>query len=252
MSLIDTHAHIHFDSFAGQVDAVLHRANEEGVQQIITVGVTTADSRKAVDLASTYENVWAAVGIHPHEAGEAIQGIDYLRDLTKRRKVIAVGECGLDAVKSKTSREEQEKALRLQIELALECQLPLIFHVREAFDDFVAIIAHYPEVRGIVHSFSAGIKEASRIVEKGLLLGINGIVTFPNSQALQEAVKRMSSSHIVLETDCPFLSPVPYRGKTNEPARVVDIAERVAALRAEYPAEVSSFTSANARELFGI
>ncbi|HUC20174.1 MAG TPA: TatD family hydrolase, partial [Candidatus Polarisedimenticolaceae bacterium] len=146
--MIDTHAHIHFDAYAGQVDAVLHRAREAGVQQLITVGVNTADSRKAVELASTYENVWAAVGIHPHDATEAAQGIDYLRDLTGRRKVVAIGECGLDTVKSQTTLVLQEKALRLQIELALERGLPMIFHVREAFGQFAAIMNDYSNVRG--------------------------------------------------------------------------------------------------------
>ncbi|HEX7259616.1 MAG TPA: TatD family hydrolase [Candidatus Saccharimonadia bacterium] len=250
--MIDTHAHIHFDSFAGQVDAMLHRAFEAGVEQMITVGVTTADSRKAVDLASTYENVWAAVGIHPHDAGEASQGIDYLRDLAGRRKVVAIGECGLDQVKSQTTAEEQEKALRLQIELAQERKLPLIFHIREAFEPFWAIIDDYPDVRGVVHSFSATRKEAEQVIERDMLLGINGIVSFPKSQDLGEAVKYLPSTHLLLETDCPFLSPVPFRGKTNEPARVTNIAEKIAELRGETLATVAAYSTANAKRLFSL
>lgn len=252
MALIDTHAHIHFDDYAGQEDAVLHRAFEAGIEQLITVGVTTSDSRKAVDLASTYENVWASVGIHPHNAGEAVQGINYLRDLTKRRKVVAIGECGLDSVKSQTSAQEQERALRLQIELALELDLPVIFHVREAFDAFAAIVADYKEVRGVVHCFSAGPAEANKVLGLGLLVGINGIVTFANSGNLQEAVKRLPAEALLLETDCPFLSPVPYRGKPNEPARTVEVAQRVAELRGERLEMVSAATTFNAKRLFGL
>jgi TatD DNase family protein len=250
--LIDTHAHIHFDDYAGQVDAVLHRAFEAGVEQLITVGVTTADSRKAVDIASTYEHVWASVGIHPHNANEAVQGIDYLRDLTKRRKVVAIGECGLDNVKSQTSAKEQEQALRLQIELALELNLPLIFHVREAFGAFANVLADYRNVRGVVHCFSAGLTEANQILEQGLLLGINGIVTFANSSNLQAVVRQLPANSFILETDCPFLSPVPYRGKPNEPARTLEIAQRIAELRGETLEAVSSSATYNAKRLFGL
>ncbi len=129
----DTHAHIHFDAYAGKVDAVLRQSADDGVNRIITVGVSTADSRRALDLAAAYENVWATAGIHPHEAQEAEQGAPYIKSLADHRSVVAIGECGLDFYKSTASQEQQERALRLQIEIAQECELPLIFHVREAF-----------------------------------------------------------------------------------------------------------------------
>src|SRR5205085_1392165 len=151
--LVDTHAHLHFANFQGEVEAVLHRSDQAGVKRLITVGVNTADSRQAASLAQRYESVWATVGIHPHDAAEAETGIDYLRDLACERKVVAIGECGLDYARSLTTKREQERALRLQLELALERQMPVVFHVREAFKDFWPIIDSYKSIRGVLHSF---------------------------------------------------------------------------------------------------
>ncbi len=251
-ALVDTHAHIHFDVFRGQVDAVLHRAAEAGVTRLITVGVDTADSQRAAELAARYESVWAAVGIHPHEAAEAEQGMGYLRELAGRRKVVAIGECGLDLYKSTTSLEQQTAALRSQIELAMERQLPLIFHVREAFEPFFAIVKEYPNVRGVVHSFTGGVEEMEQATALGLYVALNGIMTFTKDTAQLEAARRLPGERLLLETDCPFLSPAPYRGKTNEPARVTDIAAFLADLRGVALLQLAGQTTANALALFGL
>jgi TatD DNase family protein len=250
--LTDTHAHLQFDAFAGQVPAVVHRATEAGVSKIITVGVDTADSRKAIELAATYEQVWATVGVHPHTAGEGAQAGTYLRDLAGRRKVVAIGECGFDFYRSKTTPEEQEAVVRMQIELALELKLPLIFHVREAFERFFAVIGDYPPLRGVVHSFTAGPTELEQVLAAGLQVALNGIVTFSKDPAQLEAAKQVPVERLLLETDCPYLSPVPYRGKTNEPARVTDIAAFLAELRGEPVTVLSAQTTTNAEALFGI
>ena len=250
--LTDTHAHLQFDAFAGQVPALLHRAAEAGVEKIITVGVDTADSRKAVELAATYEQVWATVGVHPHEAAEGEQAGTYLRGLAARRKVVAIGECGFDFYRSQTSPEAQEATLRMQIELALELGLPLIFHVREAFERFCAVINDYSGMRGVVHSFTAGPAELEQVLGAGLQVALNGIVTFAKDEAQLAAARQVPLERLLLETDCPYLSPVPYRGKTNEPARVADIAAFVAELRGETVAALTAQTTANAVALFGI
>jgi TatD DNase family protein len=249
---IDTHAHIHFSNFNGEVNRILHRANEVGIAKIVTVGVNSQDSRKAMQMAQVYENVWATVGIHPHEAGEADQAIGYIRDLASQRKVVAIGECGLDFFKSEASPAEQERALRSQVELAIELDLPLVFHVREAFPRFLAIMDDYPAARGIVHCFTAGIREMEQVLERGYLVALNGIVTFAKDEAQLEAARRLPLDRLVLETDCPFLSPAPYRGKQNEPARVVDIAKFLSELRREPVAVIAQATTANAETLFGI
>ena len=252
VTLVDTHAHLQFDVFAGEVNGLLQRSREAGVTRVISVGVNSDDSRRATELAATYEGVWAAVGIHPHEAGEAAQALGYLRDLARRRKVVAIGECGLDRYKSTTTPAEQETALRGQIELALELKLPLIFHVREAFEPFWTIMADYPMARGVVHSFSAGRDEMERAVAAGLHVALNGIITFAKDAALMEAARHLPLDRLLLETDCPFLSPAPHRGKTNEPAWVADIAAFVAELRGEPLAELAAATTKNAVELFGL
>jgi TatD DNase family protein len=252
LQLIDTHAHLHFDQYRGEVDAILHRAGEAGVGRLLSVGVSTADSLKAVELAATYENVWASVGIHPHDAGEAEQGMSYLADLAGRRKVVAIGECGLDYFKAKTTPEQQELALRAQIELALTRELPLIFHVRDAFPQFFDILRDYSGVRGVVHCFTAGRAEMEQAVAAGLYVALNGIMTFTKDESQLEAAKLVPSERLLLETDSPFLSPAPYRGKPNEPARTREIAEFLTELRGVTLAELAQSTSTNAINLFGL
>ncbi|HVE81118.1 MAG TPA: TatD family hydrolase [Candidatus Dormibacteraeota bacterium] len=250
--LIDTHAHIHFDSFRGEVNEVLARAREAGVGKIITVGVNSDDSRKAVEMAARYENVWAAVGVHPHSAEEIEQAADYIADLAKNRQVVAVGECGLDYYKSQASREQQAAALRKQLELAAEIKLPVIFHVREAFSDFFKIYDGYDRLPGVVHSFTGTPAEMRGAVERGLHVALNGIMTFTKDEGQLQAAKELPLDRLLLETDCPYLTPAPDRGKRNEPANVKPIAEFLAELRGESIQELSRQTTANACQLFGI
>jgi len=250
--LIDTHAHLQFKELSVQVPAVLHRASEAGIDKIITVGVDSDDSRQAVELAAVYEQVWATVGVHPHAAHESQPAVDYMRELASRRKVVAIGECGFDFFRSQATPEEQETVVRLQIELALELGLPVIFHVREAFERFFAVLRDYPKLRGVVHSFTGGPTELDQVLAAGLQVALNGIMTFTKDAGQLEAAKQVPLENLLLETDCPYLSPAPNRGKTNEPARVADIAEFLAELRGEPVAQLSAQTTANAEALFGI
>lgn len=250
--LIDTHSHLHFDAFRGDIDAVLHRADEADVGKFITVGVDTADSRKAVDLAHKYQNIWATAGIHPHSADEAEQGIRYLTDLASERKIVAIGECGLDYLKSTVSKEQQELCLRGQIELAREKELPIIFHVREAFDDFFRIIDEYKEVRGVVHCFSSTSEHARKALDRGFYIALNGIMTFTKDEDQLAAAKLIPLDRLLLETDCPYLAPAPNRGKRNEPAAVADIASFLSELRGEKIIDLTQQTSRNAHKLFKI
>lgn len=251
ISWVDTHAHIHFSDFKGQVDAVLHRADEADVKKIITVGINSQDSQNAVELASTYENVWATVGVHPHEAGEIDQSLNYLKDLAKRRKVVAIGECGLDFYKNYSSEEDQVRALRKQVELAQELELPVVFHVRDAFDQFFKIMNDY-KVRGVVHSYTADTKTMQQIIERGWIIALNGIMTFSKDEGHRDMVKQIPETHLILETDCPFLSPAGFRGKQNEPARVADIGKFIAEVKECTLEELAYSSTKNAERLFGI
>ena len=246
--MIDTHAHIHFDQYKDQLDEVLNRTKEAGVGKIITVGVDEPDSQKAVDCARSYQNVFASVGIHPHEAKA---GIGRIAELIGE-KVVAIGECGLDYYRNLSPKDDQIKVFRAQIELALEHDLPLIFHVREAYEDFQEIIKDYPQARGVIHSFNADAKTAAPLVELGFYFGLNGIMTFTKDSAQLEAAKLIPLNQLLLETDCPFLSPVPHRGKVNEPANIPVIAKFLAELRGESMEELAKATTANANQLFSL
>lgn len=247
---VDTHAHLHFPQFKGQVDEVIQHAGVAGIGHIINVGTSSEDSRQAVALATRYEGLSASVGIHPYQAVEAPQAISYLSDLAGERKVVAIGECGLDYAKSEASAEEQEQALRLQLELAQTKKLPVIFHVRDAFERFWQITDEYRGLQAVVHSFTGDRAELERVMKRGWLVGLNGIMTFTKVEEQQAMAREVPPGSLLLETDCPFLSPHPYRGKRNEPARVLNIAEFLAEQRGGSVPELLKVTGDNARKLF--
>ncbi len=250
--LIDTHAHIHFDEYREEIDAVLERAHAAGVEKIITVGVDELDSAQAIAVARAYNNVWATAGLHPHDADRGYEALEEVARLSGFEQVVAIGECGLDYFRSETSPEDQERALRFQIELALGRNLPLIFHVRDAFDDFFRITDEYDGVTGLVHCFTAGVKEMNGAVDRGLFVALNGIMTFTKNEQQLEAARQLPLDRLVLETDCPFLAPVPRRGKRNEPANLALTAEFLAKLRGEPLEDLSSATTHNAGRLFRV
>jgi TatD DNase family protein len=250
--LIDTHAHIHFDSFRDDIDGVLDRAHEVGVEKLLTVGVNDTDSAQAVAVARAYDNVWSTVGLHPHDADRGYEALEEITRLSELDTVVGIGECGLDYFKSETDPEDQARALRFQIELGLERDLPMIFHVRDAFDDFFTILDEYEGVRGLVHCFTAGVPELEGALDRGLHIALNGIMTFTKEERQLEAARRVPLDRLVLETDSPFLAPVPKRGQPNEPAYIAHTAAFLAGLRGESLTELERATSANSERLFGI
>lgn len=255
MEFVDTHCHLHFDKLSSTREAVYEASQKAGVKKIICVGTTLDDSHKACHYAHTKDGVWATAGVHPHEATEFLEdpdGVKKLANLLKMPKVVAAGEIGLDFYKSSTPKEAQEKALRVQLETALPSGLPFSFHVRDAWADFWRIIDDYPGVKGVVHSFSSGRKQLDAALGRGLYIGLNGIMTFTKDEAQLEAARQVPLDRLLLETDAPFLAPMPFRGDVCEPKHVVNVAEFLASLRGQSIEELASATTENAAKLFGL
>src|SRR3989344_734139 len=254
MEFVDTHCHLQFEQLAANLEQVLKNAQEADVTRLVCVGTNVSDSQKAIDIAAAHSNVWATIGVHPHEAKDFdFQGGSLeLRRLLEQPRVVAVGEIGLDFYKNYSPKHEQEKLLRLQIELGIPTGWPFIFHVRDAWDEFWPIFDSYKGLRGVVHSFSAHPKQLEQTLSRGLHVGLNGIMTFSSDKLQLEAAKLVPKNRLVLETDAPFLAPKPLRGKTCEPKHIRDIAQFLAVLRGEDIKELADYTTKNAIELFSL
>ncbi|HWT40803.1 MAG TPA: TatD family hydrolase [Dongiaceae bacterium] len=249
--LVDTHCHIH-ESYELPVNEVMSRAHDAGVQQMICVGTSEESSRQAIEFANLHSKVYAAVGVHPHETKDGYLQIASLVKLGER--TVAIGEIGLDYFYTHSPREVQIEALKVQVEVAIKHNLPIIFHVREAFDDFWPIFEalekmHGP-IRGVLHSFTDSKENMEKAITKGLYIGVNGISTFTKDEAQKAMFDAVPLDHLLFETDAPFLTPTPYRGKINEPAYVEVIAAYHAARRGISLKEIADATTHNARALF--
>lgn len=251
-AFIDTHAHLHFDAYATREADYLARARAAGVEIIITVGVSIDDTRLAIACAGRHPEVYATAGIHPTDGAADTERLEELRPLAQEPKVVAIGECGFDFFHKGVDKATQEHVFRYQIELALELDLPLVFHVREGFDDFYRVLADYPEARGILHCFTGNQHDLERALERDLAIALNGIATYTKVPEQIKAFKSVPLSNLVLETDCPFLAPVPFRGQLNQPAYIKEIATCLSDLRGENVGEIADATSANAQKVFNI
>jgi TatD DNase family protein len=255
MELVDTHCHPHFADFAADPERVVTDAAAAGVTRLIVVGTTLEDSQSAVDFAARHKSAWAAAGVHPHAAKEFAEIDDAaleLRSLLAKPKIVAVGEIGLDFYRSYSGHKDQEDALRSQIEEGLSTGLPFIFHIRDAWDSFWPILDSYKDLRGVVHSFSAYQQQLDQALQRGLYVGLNGIMTFSKDQKQLEAAKKMPLDRLLLETDAPFLAPKPYRGQRCEPKHTRTVAEFLANLRGESLEELAVATTKNAIDLFNL
>lgn len=253
MEFIDTHCHPHFDEFLPDPAGVISRAQEVGVQKMIAVGTTLADSRKAIEFAAMHQSVWAVAGVHPHDAKNFLADSDApakLKELLEKPKIVALGEIGLDYFKNYSPRESQQEIFKKQLEIGLGTGLPFVFHVREAWEDFWPIFDSYPVIKGVIHSFSADTEQLEESLKRGLFIGLNGIMTFTKDPIQLEAAKKVPLDKLVLETDAPFLAPKPFRGQTCEPKHVVTTAEFLADLRGEKLEDLAQQTTKNALNLF--
>lgn len=251
--LIDSHCHLHDSRFDLDRSEVIGRARESGVEQMVTVGTDLETSRRAILLAREYDFLHPTVGVHPHEV-KHLQKEEYsqLEEMARSPGVVGFGEIGLDYHYMHSPPEGQRDHFRLQIRLALRLGLPLILHVREAFPDALRILRE-EEVGvsgGVLHCFSGDLATATEAIEMGLHISFSGILTFPNAGDLREVARSVPADRILLETDSPYLAPVPIRGKRNEPAHVSHVAEELARIRNLGEEEVRKLTGANTRRLF--
>lgn len=253
LSFTDTHCHIHEGSYEDSQRA-LSDARAAGIQRLICVGTDEKTSAEAVEFAYQHDDTWASVGLHPHDATSGAEAVATLEDLIKHDKkqhvpkIVAIGECGLDYFYDNSPREKQIEMLHAQLELAKKYDLPLVFHVREAFDDFWPIFNAYEGLRGVLHSFTDNMSNLEKAVSCGLYVGVNGISTFAKDR--QDVYGAIPLENLLLETDAPFLTPVPHRGKVNEPAFITHIAHHIANLRSISLEELSRATERNATTLF--
>ena len=260
--LIDTHAHLDFPEFKNEVHQVLGRAVAAEVRRVLNVGVDLESSKKSVDLARKYPEIFAAVGIHPHSALDLdIEAKQQLLTIANHPRVVAIGECGLDYYYLKRSsqfskypgRQQQIFCFEQMLDLSIELRLPVIIHCREAEADVYAILKSYQkDLRGVVHCFSSDWDFAKKILDLGMALSFTGNITYKKGTEVERIIAEIPLGGMMIETDCPYLAPEPYRGKRNEPAYVVRVAEEIARIKNVSLAEVEKATSKKAMSLFGI
>jgi TatD DNase family protein len=252
--LIDSHCHLDSDQFDQDREAVIDRAQAAGVSHMVAIGTGNGppDLEAGIRLADRYPFFYATVGIHPHDASKSTDEIlQNLAHLTNHPKVIAVGEIGLDYHYDFSPREVQHHIFREQLKIAEAAKKPVVIHTREAWDDTISILRDHwnPQHGGIMHCFSGAPKEAQQALDLGFYLSFGGIVTFPKALEIQEAARMTPSDRLLIETDAPYLAPVPKRGKRNEPSYIIETAKKLAGLRGVPLEEISATTSANFRHL---
>lgn len=251
--LTDTHAHIADADYDGDREAVLARARAAGVRLIVNVGYDAASSRRTLDMAGREDMVYATVGFHPHDAANVSESsYNELRRWCQLPKVRAIGEIGLDYYRDLSPRGLQAAVFRRQIAIARELGLPIVIHDRDAHEDVLAILSEEGarDIGGVMHCFSGDETLARRVLDLGFHIGLDGPVTFKNGQTAQAVARMVPADRLLLETDSPYLTPVPYRGRRNEPAHVRLIAEAVAELRGVTLEQLAEQTTTNARRLF--
>jgi len=249
---IDSHTHIQISQFDPDRDAVLKRALEAGVSTILVIGFDLETSLGAVELAEKHENLFATVGMHPHDAKDLTPDVlKTFRELLNHPKVIALGEIGLDYYRNLSPHAVQKDAFEKQLDLAEEMGMPIIVHNRDAYMDILPILeGRRGQIQGVLHCFTGDVELMHRSLEIGFHIGIGGIVTYPNAKDVQAVAREVPLERLLIETDCPWLAPQSWRGKRNEPAYVRAVAEKIAELRETSVGTIGEITTKNFNSLF--
>lgn len=252
--IFDSHAHLDDKRFDDDREDLILGLEAQGIKYVLNPGYDRESSEAAVKLAQTYDNIYGAVGTHPHDAKDLTgEDLARYRDLAREPRVLAIGEIGFDFHYDNSPRKVQEEAFRVQMDLAKDLDLPVLIHMREATKETLEVLKAYQgQVRGIIHCYSEGWEEAKKFLDLGYLIGLGGVVTFKRSDATREVASKVPLDLLVLETDAPYLSPEPYRGRRNEPAYTKFVAEKIADLRSMDKDSIGQVTMANTLELLGL
>lgn len=251
--LFDTHCHLNVEAFKDDVDATIARARDVGVARFAVVGFDKETIKKSLELSAAHSEIYSIIGWHPTEAGSYTKDIeDSLISMLKNERVIAMGEMGLDYYWMEDPKEVQERIFRRQIQVAKELQLPISIHMRDAIEDTYRILKDegVSQIGGIMHSYSGDVRYMEKFLDLGMHISLSGVVTFKKAVEVHEVAKTVPLDRLLIETDAPYLAPVPYRGKRNEPSYVKFVAEEIAKLRGLTLEEVGSITMSNANKLF--
>jgi TatD DNase family protein len=250
MYLIDTHTHVYLQEFDEDRQLVMDRAREADIQLMLLPAIDSSTHAAMLAMEGEFPVSRAMIGLHPCSVNDGFEReLDIMRGYLNERKFIAIGEIGLDFHWDKTFKEKQYEAFHQQIAIAVAHELPIVIHSREAIDECISVVAQYPGLRGVFHCFSGNLEQAEKIRETGFLLGIGGVVTFKNA-GLDKVIEKIGLGDVILETDAPYLAPVPYRGKRNEPSYGRLVAEKLATLCSKSLEEVADITTQNAKNLF--
>ena len=259
MELIDTHCHLTFEPLAGDIENVLERSKSAGVTGWITVGTDMQHNRKCIEFAERFENLYAAVGIHPHEAKDVTgETIAELKKLAGHEKVVAIGETGLDFHYNFSKQPDQRRIFAAQLQIAQELNLPVVIHSRNAFDETMDILDQFIRLNGrlkgvVFHCFSGSPEQAKIVLDYGFYISLTGVVTFKNAETARQTAKIVPAERLMLETDCPYMSPEPMRKqKINEPALMIHTAKFLAELKETAPADFADAVTATSRAFFGL
>ena len=249
MKIVDTHAHLNTKEFHHDLKQVIENAYHHDVLDIIVIGMDEKHNQKALHIAESYDHIYATVGVHPGYVEDTT--VDHIIPLLKHPKVVAIGECGIDLYWKKDNLSLQQKVFIEQIKLAVEFKLPLVIHTRNSFDEaYECLLPYKGKVKGVFHCFSSHLEDAKKAIELGFMIGVDGPITYKNAEDIIRIVQTIDLSHLLVETDSPYLSPIPYRGKRNEPAHTKEVVQKIAELKGLSIEEVATQTTENAYRLF--
>lgn len=251
--IFDSHAHYDSSRFDDERDFIIKKIKDEGICGVMNVGCDIETSKNSIELSKKYDFFYSSVGIHPHEA-EKVDGdyIDILEKLSNNEKVFAIGEMGLDYYYDHSAREIQKRVFKNQLKLAEKLNFPVIIHSRDSVEDTLDILNEFPEVKGVVHCFGYDLVAANEFIKRGYYIGITGILTFKSAKNLKEAVKNIPIENLVLETDCPYMAPNPYRGSRSDSSMIIEVAKEISSLKDIALQDVLKTTTKNSYNLFKI